>query len=423
MHPELFELKALVAGRLDAHRRREIDDHLGRCAECSRQYVAIMLGNTSPKTAEAEAREALIPTSAGSGAMAIAGNGAAARPSAYGIDATIVTAAPVPAPAPRPAPVRAAEIAQAPLRGPHAVSASLVDAITRLRAESEAAAVAPLPTAPAASPVLVALAPEIVVPAETESPLIEPSIFMPTPLNTVSILNPVVAPAATRPAAPEAVSASTPKPELVVTFSSTPVRTRAQRSATQQPASTPSGDAAYVSLAVPTSLSQPLSEYIGAPARPADAQRRFRMALMIGAAALALVVAVSGYMYFQSSVSAAAIAAAADAAKQVKASAAAASKAVPAALPAPAVQTRIVYRDAPRRNGDAARDTKPVRADTPVGTSTVPQPSSLGVVLPDVNLPTQGADAALVTNAQRSATSELTRSARATASRTGSPRP
>ncbi len=422
MHPELFELKALVAGRLDAHRRREIDDHLGRCAECSRQYVAIMLGNTSPKTAEAEAREALIPTSAGSGAMAIAGNGAAARAPAYGIDSSIVTAAPPPAPAPRPAPVRAAEIPQAPLRGQQAVSASLVDAITRLRAESEAAAVAPPPTAPAASPVLIALAPEIVVPAEPESPLIEPSIFMPTPLNTVSILNPAVAPATARPVAPNEASASTPKPELVVTFSSTPVRTRAQRSATQQPASTPS-DAAYVSLAVPTSLSQPLSEYIGAPARPADSQRRFRMALVIGAAAFALIVAVSGYRYFQTSVSAAARAAAADAAKQVKATAAAATTALPAAPSAPAVQTRIVYRDAPRRSGEAARDTKPSRADAPVAGSTLTQPSSLGVVLPDVNLPTQGADAALVTNAQRSATSELTRSARATASRTGSPRP
>ena len=82
MHPELFELKALVAGRLDAHRRREIDDHLGSCADCSRQYVALMLGSSSPKTAEAEARTVLVPHGSGTVLTALP-QGAAAGYGSY----------------------------------------------------------------------------------------------------------------------------------------------------------------------------------------------------------------------------------------------------------------------------------------------------------------------------------------------------
>lgn len=143
MHPELFELKALVAGRLDALRRREIDDHLGGCAECSRHYVAMMLGSASPKTAEAEAREAAAPTRAGA-QMTFAG--VASGPplsTAYGIDAPLAPADPRP-PAraiPKPAAARATDLAP-PSQGrtQMPVSASLVDAITRLRAESDAQA-------------------------------------------------------------------------------------------------------------------------------------------------------------------------------------------------------------------------------------------------------------------------------------------
>ena len=90
MHPELFELKALVAGRLDAHRRREIDDHLGSCADCSRHYVALMLGSASPKTAEAEARQGLVPT----GAAAVAAAGPLPSVTSFGIDAPLGPAEP-----------------------------------------------------------------------------------------------------------------------------------------------------------------------------------------------------------------------------------------------------------------------------------------------------------------------------------------
>ena len=87
MHPELFELKALVAGRLDAHRRREIDDHLGTCADCSRHYVALMLGSASPKTAEAEARQGRVPSS--TGLLSFAAAGGVSDAPAYGIDAPL----------------------------------------------------------------------------------------------------------------------------------------------------------------------------------------------------------------------------------------------------------------------------------------------------------------------------------------------
>ena len=140
MHPELFELKALVAGRLDAHRRREIDDHLGSCADCSRHYVALMLGSPSPKTAEAEAREGLVPS--GSGTLLTLAGGEASLVQMYGIDAPLQPSAP-----PRPATPRRKDASSAPLETEFPASAprahaptpgSLVDAITKLRAESEA---------------------------------------------------------------------------------------------------------------------------------------------------------------------------------------------------------------------------------------------------------------------------------------------
>ncbi|MDZ7632816.1 MAG: hypothetical protein U5K74_16125 [Gemmatimonadaceae bacterium] len=45
------------------------------------------------------------------------------------------------------------------------------------------------------------------------------------------------------------------------------------------------------------------------------------------------------------------------------------------------------------------------------------------MTLPEVNLSTGGAENALQANTQRGATSELTKSARATATRTAAPRP
>ena len=171
MHPELFELKALVAGRLDAHRRREIDDHLGSCAECSRHYVAMMLGSSSPKTAEAEAREGLVSTGAGSGATLVGGESAAIQ--RYGIDAPLKPSAP-----PRPAAPRAPHNNLAALetefQAPSSriqmpVSASLVDAISKLRAESEAAAPVAVAVSRAPAPMAVAVSRAPALPPPTRS--------------------------------------------------------------------------------------------------------------------------------------------------------------------------------------------------------------------------------------------------------------
>ncbi len=417
MHPELFELKALVAGRLDTHRRREIDDHLGSCADCSRHYVALMLGSSSPKTAEAEAREALVPTGAGAVLTLIAG-GASAAP-AYGIDAPIAPSA-----APRPAAPRAPHNNMAALetefpapasRTQVPVSASLVDAITKLRAESEAprATVMPevelvKPAAPAATvaPVPVVTPARPIVAPVAETPLIAPSIFTPTPYDGVSLIHPPVTPVATP---------VQPAPELVVTFSSTPPRTPVQRApaAAAAVAITPSQE--YVSQAVPTSASVPVTafELTTPPAVAATSAKPRMLGGMIAAAALLLVVGLAGYKYFQSSVSEAASAAAAAAAKQVES---AARTTAPAAVPVAApVQTRIVYVEKP-----STRRTEPAKAKPE--TVLVAPALPIAVTLPDVNLNT-GADPVGQTSTQRSATSELTRSARATASRTATPRP
>lgn len=416
MHPELFELKALVAGRLDAHRRREIDDHLGSCADCSRHYVAMMLGSSSPKTAEAEAREALVPTGGGAVLTLIAG-GASAAP-AYGIDAPIIPSA-----SPRPAAPRAphnnmialeTEFPPSAARTQVPVSASLVDAISKLRAESEhptaaaAPAVVDVIAAPAPEPVA-KLAPEIIAPVAA-TPLIAPSIFTPTPYDGVSLINPPV---------PAAAPRTPPAPELVVTFSSPPPRTSTQRaSAAAAPASVPTAaitpSQEYVSQAVPTLASVPASEFeLTTPSAPVRSQPKPAMLGGVIAAA-ALVLGLAGYKYFQSSVSQAANAAAVAAAKQVEA---AARTNTPAAAPAPApVQTRIVYVEKP-----SSRKSEPVAQAKPE-TVTVAPSVPIAVTLPDVNLNT-GGDPVVQSSTQRSAATELTRSARATAVRTAAPRP
>jgi hypothetical protein len=406
VHPELFELKALVAGRLDTHRRREIDDHLGSCADCSRHYVALMLGSSSPKTAEAEARQALVPTG-----TALGIGSAPASVTSYGIDAPIAPSAP--RPAPRPAQSNGValetEFPSGPARTQVPVSASLVDAIAKLRAESDA------PRAVAAAPAQI---------------LIEPSIFQPTPVDGVSIVKPMATPTAselpgfmTRPAS-VSPSRSAAQPELVVTFSSTPSRLTSYR--TPSAVGTMPGSASqyeYVSQAVPTTTAQPLPEY--AFPEPTASRKPKPMTLgLVGAAAAALFLAVAGYKYFTSSVSKAAAAAAAAAAKQVEAQARTTSAPTPvvAAPAAPAQpQTRIVYVERPSRRSSDAR----TASDSPSGGTPAPSASSTSptsVALPDVNLST-GASDALQANTQRNATSELTRSARPTSTRTAAPRP
>ncbi len=429
MHPELFELKALVAGRLDTLRRREIDDHLGSCAECSRHYVALMLGSSSPKTAEAEAREALVPTGSGT-VLTLMGGGSAPAPM-YGIDAPLAPSA-APRATPRPPHnnlvALETEFPPASARTQVPVSASLVDAITRLRAESEGprAATAPAPVLelvrtpePVAPPKAPTPAPEAVKAKDVaapvaEAPLIAPSIFMPTPYGGVSLIDPPASPAPAR---------TQSAPELTVTFSSTPRRTAAQRSAAggatvaaATPAITPSQQ--YVSQAVPTMASRPASEFeLSAPTAPKAKSAMPPRSAMIGAAALiGIVVSLAGYRYFQSSVSNAASAAAAAAAKQVQAAAAVRTPAAtPAAAEPPQVQTRIVYVEKP-----ASRNSQPAQAkpETVLVAPSLP----IAVTLPEVNLNT-GAEASVQSSTQRSATNELTRSARATASRTAAPRP
>lgn len=427
MHPETFELKALVAGRLDAHRRREIDDHLGSCADCSRHYVAMMLGSASPKTAEAEARQALVPNGVGSALAA----GAAAPGLVYGIDAPIAPSAPRPVARPPHNNLAAleTEIAPGPARTQVPVSASLVDAIAKLRAESDASkveqAAAPMRPAPT-------LAPEIVAPAPVESALIEPSIFLPTPPDGVSIVPRTVTPVATAPAPelpafmtrPPSVSPdrNAAQPELVVTFSSTPSRLTSYRTPATVGAMGAASQFEYVSQAVPVPSTAPMTEFSIAETTVAQKPKPMLMAAALGGAALVVILGISGYNYFKSSVSQAAAAAASAAAKQVEA-AAARNVATPSpvasapAAPAP-VQTRIVYVREPARRGETARGA----SDAPAATA-APGSVPVTVSLPEVNVSTGAAENALQANTQRSATSELTRSARATATRTAAPRP
>ncbi len=424
MHPELFELKALVAGRLDAHRRREIDDHLGSCADCSRHYVALMLGSSSPKTAEAEARSGLV--SSGAGASITIGGATAGAP-VYGIDAPIAPAAPKP-PAPR-APHESAPALDIEFpsssRTQVPVSASLVDAIAKLRAEAEQPKVSPVEPVAAVTPIVAAI-------VEPPAPLIEPSIFTPTPPDGVSIVRPTATPSASatapeRPSFMARMASVSPsrtveaQPELVVTFSSTPSRITSYRSPTNVAAVTPSSDREYVSQAVPNSASQPLSDFSIAETTVGRKPKSAMMGVMVGGAVLVAVLAFGGYKYFQSSVAQAATAAAAAAAKQVEAAAAARTAAAPApvsvAPAAPQVQTRIVYVDRPAKRSDGKA--QPTDAAPSAAAPQVP----VAVTLPDVNVSTGASENALQVNSQRSATSELGRSARATATRTAAPRP
>lgn len=410
MHPELFELKALVAGRLDAHRRREIDDHLGSCADCSRHYVALMLGSASPKTAEAEARQGLVPAGAGT-SLTIGGVADAA---VYGIDAPLSPPAPR-APARSPlsnAPALETEFPAAPARTQVPVSASLVDAIAKLRAEADA------PQARAATPV--AVAPVV------ESPLIAPSIFMPTPAGGVSVVAPNAAPTLaprpaelpgfmTRPVSMSPGRSVEAQPELVVTFSSTPSRVTAYRSPTgTSVVSSAPASFEYVSQSVP--LSAP--DVVVSATKVSRAPKPMFLAIA-GGVAMLLVLAVGGYKYFKASVSQAAAEAAAATAKQFEAAARSAPAPVVSAPVTPAPEkTRIVYvREPVRRATEASRGT----TAAPSNAQSAPA-ASVPVALPDVNLST-GGENALQTNTQRSATTELTRSARATASRTAAPRP
>ena len=78
------------------------------------------------------------------------------------------------------------------------------------------------------------------------------------------------------------------------------------------------------------------------------------------------------------------------------------------------MQTRIVYVREPAKKEDEAR---------PVETRAALPNVPIAVTLPDVNLQTSGLETGVNVNSQRSATSELTRSARATAARTTNPRP
>jgi len=424
VHPELFELKALVAGRLDAHRRREIDDHLGSCAECSRHYVAMMLGSSSPKTAEAEAREGLVPTGAGSGATLVGSEGAGVQ--RFGIDAPLKPSAP-----PRPAAPRAPHNNLAALetefqpptsRMQMPVSASLVDAISKLRAESEAAAPAAVAVnrAPALPPAnaRVTTAPSVAAP-EADDAMMSFSIVAPTLPDTV-----VQIPALESPVETPGQSA----PELIVTFSPAAPRTPAIRTPTAgEPAvatvvTAPENDAVQVIPIIPSVA--PAEVESSAPTRMATGRKPMLLGGAMAAAAAIVIIGVAGYKFFHSSVSQAASAAAAAAAKQVEAAAARApapaatattAAAAPAPPPAPVIETRIVYVDKPAsRRGEPAR----VVPETVLVTPSMP----IAVTLPDVNLNT-GSDPVVQSNSQRNATSELTRSARATAIRTSVPRP
>ena len=422
MHPELFELKALVAGRLDAHRRREIDDHLGSCAECSRHYVAMMLGSSSPKTAEAEAREGLVSTGAGSGATLVGGESAAIQ--RYGIDAPLKPSAP-----PRPAAPRAPHNNLAALetefqppssRLQLPVSASLVDAISKLRAESEAAA-----------PVAVAVSRAPALPPADAKATVAPSVVAPMAENammSLSIVAPTLPAAAVRiPALESPVASPGPSaPELIVTFSSAPPRTPAMRTPTAVEPSVatvitaPQNDAVQVTPMIAGVA--PAEVESSAPARGATDRKPMLLAGAMAAAAAVVIISLAGYKFFQSSVSQAASAAAAAASRQVQAAAArtpapVAAAATAAAVPAPApvIETRIVYVEKPAsRRGEPAR----VIPETVLVTPSMP----IAVTLPDVNLNT-GNDPVAQSNSHRNATSELTRSARATAIRTSVPRP
>ncbi|MDZ7632817.1 MAG: hypothetical protein U5K74_16130 [Gemmatimonadaceae bacterium] len=360
MHPELFELKALVAGRLDAHRRREIDDHLGSCADCSRHYVALMLGSASPKTAEAEARAGLIPS--GAGTVLTLGGSPESGAAVYGIDAPIAPSEPRPAPrAPHSnTPALETEFPTS-ARTQVPVSASLVDAIAKLRAEADAPKAPPVASAPAA--------PEIVAPTVAQSSLIEPSIFMPTPADGISIVPSRATPAAsapspelpgfmTRPTSASPSRSVAAQPELVVTFSSTPSRLTSYRSPSAVSAIPAASSFEYTSQAVPGLSAQPVSapasDFSVTSTTVARKPKPMMLGAILGTSALVVVLGIAGYKYFQSSVAQASAAAAAAAAKQVQAAAAQTAASAPVVTaptePAP-VQTRIIYVDRPARRG------------------------------------------------------------------------
>ena len=435
MHPELFELKALVAGRLDAHRRREIDDHLGTCADCSRHYVALMLGSASPKTAEAEARQGRVPSS--TGLLSFAAAGGVSDVPAYGIDAPLVTQPSRP-PVTRPPHSNLAaletEFVPPVSRTQLPVSTSFVDAITQLRAESEqglrTAATAPAKTLE--RPPAAQAAPTPIVPAP-QKPIVSKSYVLPPFLQDMP------------------VESNDAAPELVVTFSSTPTRFARRRIVTPPAPVEAVPYAPPVFRAAAQTLAEPVGALVGAVAaatapavvepmsplvlrdvmaspfdnQAADALHAERLArkpksMMLGAMAggvvFVLVVAAGGMKYFQSSVSQAAATAGAAAARQVEATAArtaagvAATNATRGTAP---VQTRIVYVREPAKKDEA----RPV--ETRAALPNVP----IAVTLPDVNLQTSALETGVNVNSQRSATSELTRSARATAARTANPRP
>jgi hypothetical protein len=423
VHPELFELKALVAGRLDAHRRREIDDHLGSCADCSRHYVALMLGSSSPKTAEAEARTALVPQ--GSGTVLTLGGGPATV-EMYGIDAPLSPSVPkAPARSSSGTGITLETEFPASSRTQVPVSSSLVDAIAKLRAESDAAKATAAPM-PVKTPTPT-LAPHIVEPV-VESAFIEPSIFLPTPADGISIIRGEPTPSSIRVSAerPAFMTRQSPaaslaaQPELVVTFSSTPPRIPSYRSPSSVTVVTPASDRDYVSQAVQThASSQPRSDYLITETTVGAKPTSMKMGLMMGGVALAAMLALSGYRYFQSSVTNAASAAASEAAQRVQAAAARATLAAPIAAapaPPPQVQTRIVYVREPAKRSSA--ETRSPEVSSAPSTAT-----PLSVSLPDVNVSTGSAESAIQANTQRGATSELTRTARATSTRTAAPRP
>ena len=456
MHPELFELKALVAGRLDAFRRREIDDHLGTCADCSRHYVALMLGSASPKTAEAEARQGLVPSGAGSAATYGIG-GAIPDVGRYGIDAPLTPSDRKPTPARQPHSNTAAletEFVPTPARAQVPVSASLVDAIAKLRAEAEAppkaveATAAAAVVSPTADPHRTPVAQSVAIAPLAPMPLIEPSIFMPTPAGTASIIefaNPtsaVQSPAGrelpgfmSRTASASPSQSEGIQQELVVTFSSTPTRITTHRSpgaVAVYPPAAPRNTAPPVST---TSTTVPMAAPAAADlqlyvesAIAENAVSRKPKPMMLGAvlggAALVVILGFSGYKYFQSSVAQAVSAATAASALQVQAAAARTAAAAPApsaiaATPTP-VQTRIVYvREPSRPVSESRSESRSVSAAVTAAPATIP----VAVTIPDVNVLTGSAESAIQSNTQRSATSELTRSARATASRTAAPRP
>jgi hypothetical protein len=430
VHPELFELKALVAGRLDPYRRREIDDHLGSCADCSRHYVALMLGSASPKTAEAESRQVLAHSNAASVLSPVNGGSDSVS---YGIDAPIAPAAPRAPQSRQPHNNLAAleTVFTPPAREP--ASASLVDAITKLRSESEATTKLRASDVTVTTPVASVLAQPPVSPVTP--PLVHNRVrFVPTPRAGIAHVRPNIdagfapmTPKAPTPSPTHAATielsnaAATPRPaatptELVVTFSSETSRLPTYRSPAAVAAVVPvADDTDYVSLAVPTLASVPADEFRLPSAASAFKGVSSRTMMMAAAAVVAIAVVVGGYKSFQSSVSRAAAAAAADAAKRVEATAAARTPQGAPAVAPPQVQTRIVYVREPAKKNEqtASSETAPT-----VGPS-VP----VTVALPDVNVQTGSNESAMQTNAMGSAASDLARSARATASRTAQPRP